>query len=446
MRRNKTREVRSNIGVADERSTLSLASNQTYNGPFSSDGIKALLVHQQRVASLRADVQIARTQLRGRRQSWMQYNLYFSEALEQHMDLVRCLILQPDRMLALQEKLEDAYADVMSSKDDFYEEEEKTKELVNQVSNLEYQYGLQEKALCERIARTTGLPLPAEILLDERVGLVRSDSDKPDLLPKKIPKALREYYDKAGDITIFRERLLHMQADHNQEAMARENRVNLGQPVSPSDIEFYDNHQREYQETLNELIHTEAEADRLRTICFQKRLNPETGKVIERKPPREEIRGIASIPASVTVKSEPSMAPLYQVLYNNTTSIGRQITEIASTKSRINEWLRGVFRHAEMDFARLSQETKIHVPDPVVPPVGNDSGKGASSDPSDQLPVEQLSHTSSLSGRGTANEDGKGRSRWHGDYGMGRRHSEPTLAGIKLSSARHQLFDLASVV
>jgi hypothetical protein len=92
---------------------------------------------------------------------------------------------------------------------------------------------------------------------------------------KETPPLLRDYYDKAADVTILQDRLMEVERDHLDAKMERELRRASGEPVFPPETDFIDEFHRLLAMSAHELAIAEEKAEMLRQECLDNHLDPD---------------------------------------------------------------------------------------------------------------------------------------------------------------------------
>ncbi|KAK7551381.1 hypothetical protein IWX49DRAFT_292994 [Phyllosticta citricarpa] len=90
---------------------------------------------------------------------------------------------------------------------------------------------------------------------------------------------LQGYYDKRSSVPILFERLLELESGHAEERAERESRTNLGEPVSPPDLEFYQEYSRTRESLAYDFRTAQREAEELFSRCINEGLLPRRSSV-----------------------------------------------------------------------------------------------------------------------------------------------------------------------
>ena len=210
-------------------------------------------------------------------------------------------------------------------------QEEIVKRLTNELSNLEYLLDVKEQEMKERMrSENVAAELRAEMLAS---GLGMSDSSNSARYSNATPPLVREYFERQGDVGIWRERLVEWDYAHEEGKIEREFFRERGDNVDPPDEEFEFNYFSRREHIHSELRMTQRDAEALKRKCNNAGLNPESH--------RESM---------AYMQSDDSPAPLVADVFDRDQSPSPvQAVHIPApvpqpgnlgTGQRINEWLR----------------------------------------------------------------------------------------------------------
>ncbi|KAK8205240.1 hypothetical protein IWZ01DRAFT_89795 [Phyllosticta capitalensis] len=90
---------------------------------------------------------------------------------------------------------------------------------------------------------------------------------------------LQAYYDKRSSVPILFERLLELESGHAEERAERESRANLGEPVSPPDLEFYQEYSRTRESLAYDFRAAQRDAEVLFSRCIHEGLLPRRSSI-----------------------------------------------------------------------------------------------------------------------------------------------------------------------
>jgi hypothetical protein len=208
------------------------------------------------------------------------------------------------------------------------------KRLTHELSNLDYRLKEKQKTMRDRLSSQT---LAAELrseMLDP--GLDVSESSVPARTGSGTPPLVRQYFDRQGDVGIWRERLIELEYAHEEGKMEREFLRDRGDPVDPPDDEFNFNYKTRREHILDELAAAENDAGALRKECDNAGLNTEVHResmhyTNSEPSPAASAQDIQDMPHSqspVQALHMPAPLPAYGLL------------EPASL--RVDEWLRDI--------------------------------------------------------------------------------------------------------
>ncbi|KAK8176927.1 hypothetical protein IWX90DRAFT_481981 [Phyllosticta citrichinensis] len=140
---------------------------------------------------------------------------------------------------------------------------------------------------------------------------------------------LQAYYDKRSSVPILFERLLELESGHAEERAERESRTNLGEPVSPPDLEFYQEYSRTRDSLAYDFRSAQREAEELFSRCINEGLLPRRSSV--------------SIESAKHQVHEQIYPPLYQQLDIQEPVIPAldqpPATDGQNKRDAINDWL-----------------------------------------------------------------------------------------------------------
>lgn len=166
------------------------------------------------------------------------------------------------------------YGQYCKDYDAFMDREAIVKRLMNELSNVEYDLRQKQEAMQKRMtSKNLADELRAEILdLDTDV----SESSMPERTSNATPPLVRQYFDRQGDVGIFRERLVELDYTHEEGKMERDFLRDRGDPVDPPDSQFEFNYKSRRQHIISELEKAQREAGALRKECDNAGFNTES--------------------------------------------------------------------------------------------------------------------------------------------------------------------------
>lgn len=137
--------------------------------------------------------------------------------------------------------------------------------LTNELSNLEYRLQLKEEEIRERMfADNIASALRSEMLAH---GPEMSDSSEPAQSSSTIPSLVRQYFDRQGDVNIWRERLVELDYTHEEAKVDREFLRDRGDEIDPPDEEFESSWADRRQHIQSGLEKAQKEATALKKEC-----------------------------------------------------------------------------------------------------------------------------------------------------------------------------------
>lgn len=162
--------------------------------------------------------------------------------------------------------------------------------------------------------------------------------------PERVHPLLEAYYDRAGDVTVWQERVLDLDAEHNREANERDQAL-VGRAHGISDFEFTDAYLRDRDRLMRELSGIESEAQRLYQQCIDNDLKPEGREQgINAGNYQTPTAQVSLAAPTMHLSKQPTRSLLYEGVYSGITSVGRILTDVLNPSDRINSWFKGFLR------------------------------------------------------------------------------------------------------
>lgn len=173
---------------------------------------------------------------------------------------------------------------------------------------------------------------------EEYCMISRSEASTEEIHP-----LLQRYYDKAGDIGVFKDRLNELEFHHQQEMFMRNERMGLGEPISPSEQTFQESYFIERSNTIRDLSEAQAETRRLREECLRNSLTPEDFHEIDgpQAPQDHSCTMVNPLSNACGDKAFDRIKPIELIFYG-----------ITSTYDRILQWLDLVAPNSAQKVAR----------------------------------------------------------------------------------------------
>lgn len=151
---------------------------------------------------------------------------------------------------------------------------QQTKDFEAHLNLLEYELGKEENQFFSSL-RTTIPSLIRTAQSPDKILAPASESTLSHAARKEDEDLLHTFYDRSSDIPILQERLAEVEDTFAYERAQRETRADLGQPISPPDLEFYTQYYQDKETLQLELSHKRSEVAQLRTECIRLGLLPE---------------------------------------------------------------------------------------------------------------------------------------------------------------------------
>lgn len=430
--------------------------------PAAPFNVETLTAKRGLVTSKLQEVQSARMQLRNHRQAWTKQRYQILDLEDEFSTSMKKAMRSTKAFKSAWPALQELRETIEAEQDKFDVEEEKTKMLVNVVSELELRHCEEEEDLCRSIdshvsllttrsslnskRRSAARRLSADLQVSND-GERRTSSQVPGIpsisnmapgtafpVPRHrdlvLPPILSKYNDRVGDVTIFQERLMELDADYNAEATRRENRANLGEPIAPSDLEFQDSYHQEQDGMRQQLSVAMADVQRLRQECLDAEIDPDKQNDKHKPSFPTTWDTLLTTDVSQTLRPPALRRTAFDTIYSETSGFGRVNTGFMTSKERINLWLDHI---AKIEgFGRsLYQNTAGLSTSPGTPPTPHDEDFGLREENtnSDAAQIMQLSQKTSI---GEPSAQGVSSPRpphsWNGEA-PSRRYSDSGLQG-----------------
>lgn len=421
--------------VGDQRKTSSTLVDDSGLAPVPdvthNASVRSLVEQRQLVADLRDSVLTARMELRHQRSLWTSRREATVEAQRAYMTAVKHAMSNSSTLQTNWSIVEMLYEDLQASNGAFAPEEKKTRSLVNRLSRLELKYGSEEAILFEQMQRAPGLQTLPSVLRPRADAGVRFQ-ERPEVLDtetkdEEIPPLLAQYYDKTGDLTIARERVLELDAEHNRESLQRDEIID-----GLTDLQFEESYRIERRSMMRELHSIEAEVGQLRQLCTEAGLQPEgpdpdLPAVLDPPIMRSEAR---MPPALSNMTTRPA---LYDYVYDGLTSALPTYTEVMDTNERINSWLGSVSRSGQSSILISKSLANMNVTHQAQLAPSQEQQQVEFFSNSSVVEVMQFSHTHDQSLAGISHISSRSnmspppRKSWNGELPR-RRYSDTALA------------------
>lgn len=213
-------------------------------------------------------------------------------------------------------------------------EMEQMKKLELHLNSLEYDLGKEEVGFFETLRTIVPALIKAAEAPNQPILRAPTPVSEHDLL--------KTYYDQVSDIPILEERIAELEDTFGEERAERETRTNLGEPISPPDLEFYSQYNQDKEDFARELSQKRNEVARLLSRCIKIGLLPQPSK-----PP--SIDGEMELVGDEKVNKASSWSPgpngsasPEQSFHSDGHELSiEDLPSLGSRRTRINEWLEG---------------------------------------------------------------------------------------------------------
>lgn len=228
---------------------------------------------------------------------------------------------------------------------------ERVKRFEGDLSQLEFRLSRKEAKFYKDYVELLSDDDSCSIENDEYCIVSSSDASSEEIHP-----LLRKYYDKAGDVNVLKDRLNELEFDHQQEMFMRDERMGLGEPISPSEQAFQELYFTERSNTIRNLSEAQAEARRLREQCLRNGMMPEDSIETDGLEAFQDPSWAMVNPLSDTGgdRTFGRIKPLELTRYG-----------ITSTCDRILQWLDVLVLPSAQRIAQEDQDLSIDSGDPV---------------------------------------------------------------------------------
>jgi hypothetical protein len=157
------------------------------------------------------------------------------------------------------------------------------------------------------------------------------------------PRASR-YYDRLGDVNIYRERLFNFEMTHQQQIRIRQEQKELGLAYEMTDVEFYKQQLRERKALTEDILNATKEMKRLKRECDEGGIDVEEPET----PPFADNNALDHL-----FRVQRGHLP-YQI-HPNSALVGQDpdwafLIRDGDIKARVGHWLTDVQKAAETDF------------------------------------------------------------------------------------------------
>lgn len=304
---------------------------------MASDNYDSLYKRHFDLQGRRGGIIEIRFELIGRRSELQDCISDFQQAQEE-------LLVQVENLDAASQHaspLSSAIGSIKRVQENLSQQLEQTISLEQRLNGLEYELGKEENEFFGNLrtaipsliktAQAPGTRPPAE---ESALGQEENDSRE---------QTLKAYYDKSSDVPLLEEQLAELDQTFDFERGERETRLNLGQPISPPDLEFYSQYQQEKESLQRQLTQTKAEVNRLKAECVQlgvasppppppPGIHHDIGKTSEEKPRR----------ALSWIHSPGSRTRLEQSSFSDGPHMPQPsmpLPNLENPRDRINEWI-----------------------------------------------------------------------------------------------------------
>jgi hypothetical protein len=329
------------------------ASNQLHECPGSSNSdcthCQKLIRAQQKLARLRDEVLTTRTHVNNERRIYIQLREYALEVQSKFMSTLDTAISN-GTLVADQPTLNDLHKQILVSNSELLEQEEHFKDHEDRLSTLEYRFGKKEaaqyqKASCER----SKLAIAGEANLDDAVDDDEDDDETAtnDSESEDQPSLLEAYYDRAGDVTVQKDRLDEFEADHRTAVRLRVREVQAGGRPEPPEKKFLEDYFEKRAKIIRNYLKAKHDAQQLRQQCLERDYHIAEEDEIEVGPrPIDLSRRYPEGPLSKKV--DPGVRPLELLLFGT-----------VDPEDRVREWLADSLRaRSGANYRRTLWETR----------------------------------------------------------------------------------------
>ena len=216
-----------------------------------------------------------------------------------------------------------------------WHQEDTVTQQMDELSNLEYHLQNKQKTIQQTMKSPTfAAHLRAEML---EPSLATSELSSRPKSRSNTPSLVAEYFDKAGDVGIQRERLEELDFSHMEGLQERDFVKERGDQLEVSDEQFVENYNARREEIQQDLEVAQAEAERLRARCTREGLDIKIHRTAAAP------SGVSSSPPASELPDTNLMSSVPRVHELGLPSIS--FVDPATSSRRIKGWLRDVTAH-----------------------------------------------------------------------------------------------------
>lgn len=231
---------------------------------MDAGGLARLHERHDRLQSQRGDTIHARIDVIGRRSALQQRICDCRQAQDRLLGLLQSVCPSATESEQAAGMLS-AISSIQQLQEGLGQDLEQTKQLEQTLSSLEFDLGREENAFFGDLHAAVSHLAPAAEPEHPRSTTAEARGDG----------LLQAYYDRASEVPILEERLSELEYTFADERAQRETRTNLGQPISPPDLEFYTQYNQDKEDLQRESDQTRSEVAALRSRCIRLGLIPE---------------------------------------------------------------------------------------------------------------------------------------------------------------------------
>jgi hypothetical protein len=245
--------------------------------------VEKLAKAQKKVARLRDEVLTKRAQVNNEHQIHIQLRDYALEVQDSFVAALDTAILR-GTLAADQSAIKDLHKQIQLSNHELHEQEEHFRELESGLSSLEYRLGKQEAAIYSTLCEKAKLAATSAALStedEEEDEDVQTKFSSQGLMSEGVPSLLEAYYDRAGDVTIERDRLDEFEAEHRDEVRVRAYKIESGDRLIPSEKKFLESYFERRTKIIRDYLKAKHDTQQLRQQCIERNYHLDKADDIE---------------------------------------------------------------------------------------------------------------------------------------------------------------------
>ncbi|KAJ9625888.1 hypothetical protein H2203_004654 [Taxawa tesnikishii (nom. ined.)] len=322
--------------------------------------LQCLLEQLRKVSQSREDLLLSRAEAKYEIEKYREARRHVEESQIAFMRAVDVAMVDSSPLYAHQH-LKSLHQQLQDDQNALRAQSEANASLENALSNQEYRLAEKEAVLFTSLEKLL-VRIPQSHIpgLDFDVAsLPQSRSEAPST---SVPSILEEYYDKAGDVSVMKQRLDEADAEYEEEYARRQFRREHELPIEPSDEEFDRGHSSERTALVENLRLAEEAAEQSRQACIAAGHDPDHAEIqysYSETPEPDGHRDSVDIEQSPMFPGETmraKFAPFFDRHYPTTTSLMHLnespddlVLNFKDTRDRINRWLLDVLRQTRTE-------------------------------------------------------------------------------------------------